>query len=188
MLGKFELRLQDNRLKWKTDEELDECLVWFLDEGFFEGEASAWGTKLRRAVGFKHSRYSKDGGGSLPRTARGLAGYRKLDPARTRLPHPMAVVAAIANFFMVEGRVRLAVGVMIATSFYLRPGELLPIKMKHLSAPVQGGGVETSQWTLTMHSFGEGKAPRLEVSTRCCGWIFQISSTLLRCWWVSRVL
>ena len=137
---------------------LDEVITSFLDMMFWEGEPYSEGSALFAAVGYWWPDVSRHGTVPMPHSRQALAGFRKLDPPRARLPLPPPLVAAIAVELCSMGWWRLAVGVMISMFLYLRPGELLHIQLDHLVAPQAMLGQRF--WTLSLNLREEGLASK----------------------------
>ena len=75
-------------------EALDRLLVDYLDEMLKAGSPASDGEKLLAAIRVHHPELSGKLSVMFPRAMRGLAGFRKARPARSRFPMPFMVTAA----------------------------------------------------------------------------------------------
>ena len=103
------------------------------------------------AVKFSMPEYSKWGALCLPRATQALAGWRKRNPPRSRLPLPWEAFAAILVWLVKEkGEVDLALCLLLAYHAYLRPIELFSFRVWQLVAPISKSR-SAARWTLVLH-------------------------------------
>ena len=81
-----------------------------------------------------------------------------MDPHRTRLPLPLGVLEAIANFMVGNHQWQAAVGVMLGVCLYLRPGELRSIQFDQLIRP--GVHLGYPSWSLVLNPKEKGIASK----------------------------
>ena len=122
-----------------------------LEDMFDSGEDLSQGEYLVAAVQFKqpHLRGTKQ---SLPLSRQSLAGWRKLDPPKSRRPLPWEVVCLMALEAFSQKKVEISLYLLLAFVAYLRPGEVSRLRVCDLVAPV--GTVKT--WSLVLHPFEIG--------------------------------
>eukprot|EP00973_Karenia_brevis_P078453 10892377-Karenia_brevis.AAC.1 len=65
-----------------------------MEELFWKGVAPDFGAKMLAGIKFFAPRYSKDGGGYLPRAHLSVRGWTRLSPPKMRLPFPLIALAA----------------------------------------------------------------------------------------------
>jgi hypothetical protein len=59
-----------------------------------------------------------------------------------------------------QGSFEVGMAIMIATVFYLRPGELLSLRVRHVVPPLREAGSGHSRWSLILHEhLGESSKP-----------------------------
>ena len=135
---------------------VDKAIVKLMTEMYLDGESHSAGSTLFAAVGWKMPRFSMMNRHQLSRSMVALKGFRKLAPTYSRLPLPMVVVYGLSMMMASLGEYHAALGCLLAFSLYLRPGELLQARWRHLSRPMgrkRGGALG---WTLSLHPFEEG--------------------------------
>ncbi|OLP86116.1 Gag-Pro-Pol polyprotein [Symbiodinium microadriaticum] len=134
-----------------TGSDVDLPMSQMLEDMFDSGEDLSQGEYLVAAVQFKqpHLRGTKQ---SLPLSRQSLAGWRKLDPPKSRLPLPWEVVCLMALEAFSQKKVEIGLYLLLAFVAYLRPGEVSRLRVCDLVAPV--GTVKT--WSLVLHPFEIG--------------------------------
>ena len=143
-LGRRDSCLKSGRL-------LDKHLSQYLNEQFGRGADLGLGQKLVAAVKFQLPEFSKNGKERLPRSAQTMAGWRKRNPPRARLPLPWEAFAAILIWLVrVKGERQLARGLALAYHAYLRPVDLFGLRVGQLFPPVQGSR-SARRWGLVMY-------------------------------------
>ena len=138
------------RQAWENYEQLDLCLVLFLDKLFFGGYTGDDASKLVAAVKFFYPDLGRWGAGALPRTSRALAGWGKVVPRRSRMPLPWVLLAAIIGVLLRRGLVEHAVALLVSFVAYLRPGECDSLTSLQLVAPVAAAGGAADVWGLLL--------------------------------------
>jgi hypothetical protein len=95
-------------------------------------------------------------------TRRAQTGFSKLAPAESRLTLPLCMMAAIAVKMLEMGYDwRMGACLVMMYEGYLRPCDAMPLKVKHLIAPVTGCGAGHSHWSIVLHAFEEEKASKV---------------------------
>ena len=143
-LQAFTAFCQSTRSSWGSEEELDAVAVAYLTALYLDGEGSFVGDSLIAAL--RHVFTTRT---SLPRTARALKGWRKLAPSRQRLPLPRPAMMAVAGWLMHQGQTQMAAAVALAFSAYLRPAELMALRVGHLVPPCLAA--QLPMWGLLLH-------------------------------------
>ena len=148
----YQKRLRDlhtfidtNKLRFRTDEEVDTVLVEFFNMRYRAGEGSSVGDYTLAALLDKHPEFGRLGSRKIPRAWRCLQGWRKLCPSRSRLAYPLAVWCAISWRMVVRGHVAKALFNLLQVSTYLRPGTLLKLRRMGLVRPTSG---VTGHWSV----------------------------------------
>jgi hypothetical protein len=80
-----------------------------------------------------------------------------LTSAQPRLPLPWQVVCAWASALVSLGRGDMALAMVLAFDAYLRPCELLALKVASLLPPVCGASGTMAAWSLTVFSYENGR-------------------------------
>jgi hypothetical protein len=142
----------------RSEEMTDVALVDWVEELFFSGGGVEEAEVALASTLWKFPSLRRSGGVSLPRTRRGIAGWRNIHPPKSRKPLPRPVVALICAELAKAGHLRLAIGVWAGMEFYLRPGELLGIRMRDFVGPNPLLGVGGQQLSLLLHP-EEGGVP-----------------------------
>jgi hypothetical protein len=166
----------------RTPKALDQKLKFHLDELYFEGELSGVANTLVAAIRWKFPQFGRQGGQSLPETARALMGFSKLSPAASRLRIPATVVFGLAmvlcslgfTLAAFEGSIaplsKLARSGARASSALLAGGfPLLPLIFLFPSAllPFCGGGLRRCLvWQKFFLGLSPFETPRPSVSDR----------------------
>ena len=122
-------------LSWQTPAKADEALVEWLNEQFFEGEPLATGAKMLAALGHLLPGVPR-GALELRRSRRDLQGWRRHNPASSRLPLPWPVTAALVKELVAQGQLAAAGATLVAFVLLLRPAEALKLAGGSLVAPV----------------------------------------------------
>jgi hypothetical protein len=137
---------------------LDELVRDFIERSFWSGRPASEATATIAAVGWLLPQYSRHGQERLPLARQAAAGFMRLDPARTRLPLPAVVVAALANELVLMGEMAAARAVSLAMMAYLRPGEVVSLRWRQLVPPEPIAGNDCA--SLLMHPFEAGKSSK----------------------------
>jgi hypothetical protein len=64
---------------------------------------------------------------------------------------PWEIVCGLSMIQFAKGRFELGMAILIGTIFYLRPSELLNLKVRHIVAPLPEAGAGHRQWSLVLH-------------------------------------
>ena len=156
--NKFLVWATQVRLACDPESTLDTIFLVWAHEQFFEGEAADEGSKLLAAVMFCKYKGSKDVK-LLPRTRAALTGWRRLAPARSRLPLPWPIAAMLITYLM-EKKHGYAVATALAFAAYLRPSEVMRLRRCDLVPPVLGGQGGARKLGIVLHSL------ELEISSK----------------------
>ena len=155
-LLKFDTFCQENGLSQERLPQLDAALTEFMNAAFLEGEQAFVGNTLLAALCYRRPAWGRPRDIALPRAKRSLQGWRRLSPAASRLPLVWEIVAGMAMLQLQSKQAageHLACGMLIATVFYLRPSELLRLKVASVVPPLPAAGPAHQRWTLLMHEF-----------------------------------
>lgn len=136
------------------DEQVDEALTAFIHFRFFAGYQHGDGGKAISAFQFMFPRFQRLGKGALPRTARAMKGWRRLNPKESRTPPPLGVMCALA-VLMETFTEFTGVALMTGESGYLRPGELMRLRPQDLIEPQNRG--EFAHWAIRLAPLEVGR-------------------------------
>ena len=104
-------------MKMETMTEVDTSVSKYLEHLYMDGEDTPMGNYVVAALCFH--RPELKGNQNLPKTLQALKGWRKLSPARSRMPIPYEVVALLATYALRQGQEQVAL--------VLHAPELLPL-------------------------------------------------------------
>ena len=90
------------RVPKRTIQQVDDALVIWLHERFFEGDELAEATKTVISLGH-HMKILSRGAPELKRAHTAMRGWRRLAPPRTRMSLPWMVTCAIIHVMLLEG-------------------------------------------------------------------------------------
>ena len=136
------------------DEDVDLCLVSFMNKLYFEGHQSWRGQKLMAALAHVDTGFGKKGSRSLPRAWRTLKGWLMKTPGRSRRPQPWCFWAAVAADLNRRGHLDMCLYVLLLVSCYLRPSEGLSLRRGDLMAPAAGA---SRFWSLLIFQEQHGR-------------------------------
>ncbi|CAK0871377.1 unnamed protein product, partial [Prorocentrum cordatum] len=137
------------RLPVSTIPELEETLLEYFNELYFEGHDSPDGSKLAAAVThFRLDLLPKLI--NMPRVQRALKGWKSMAPPRARLPLPWPVVAWMADWMVTNGCEVAATASVLAFILYLRPSELLSLRVISVVRPVKCGPRHLSKYSILL--------------------------------------
>jgi len=142
----------------ESDTQIDEKLVKYCESLFFSGYQASRGMKLLAGMMHRWPGFSRTGHRTLPRSWKGLKGWKKLTPGRSRRPEPRWLWCALANTLGLMGRRLMGFYVLTALSTYLRPCSLLAIKPQYLVRPV----LHRRHWTLLAHPHEGGQPSKTQ--------------------------
>ena len=120
--------------EYKSDE-FERILLEYADDCSNEGKTLDMGNTLLSAVKALYPRYSRTGDLTLRRFSRALQGWHQLMPGQSRWPIPWPMVAAAAVWLAKRNYMAEALGMIMQFSAYLRPGELLSLRVMDLVPP-----------------------------------------------------
>ena len=152
-LVRFHVFALDNGLSVTSPPALDEALVEFMNQAFLDGERSYLGNTLLAALSFSRPGVGRPKEMPLPRAKQALRGWKRMAPAAGRLPLVWELVCGMAMHFIAVGRSALAFAMLIQTVFYLRPSELLRLRVGSVTTPNRLAGASHHRWTISMHDF-----------------------------------
>ena len=89
-----------------------------------------------------------------------LEGFRKLSPARSRLPLPWLLVAGLINAMMRSGHTEEAIATCVCFVFYLRPSDLLRLRCSNIIPPHPAAGASMHHWSLALHPWENEKCSK----------------------------
>ena len=144
----------------REDDEVDECLVSWMNMRYQLGDRVWRGEYMLAAVMYAFPSFGRGGNRHVPRTLRCLRGWRNLCPKYSRRPLPWAVWSALALELLRSGDGRAGFGLLLMVDAYLRPSELLSLRRGSLVPPAQGG---LRDWSL--HLFPQEESKRSKVGS-----------------------
>ena len=150
----------DNLLTWcrerclshHTLAQLEHALLRWMHELFYDGDYSHEGSTLLAALVYLRDDLSK-GAPELPRARAALKGWQKVAPARSRLPPPWCVACLMINDMARRGHHACASATALTFLAYLRPSELLRIRVGHVTRPPRHGSSNLQHWSLLLHPY-----------------------------------
>ncbi|CAK0877157.1 unnamed protein product, partial [Prorocentrum cordatum] len=132
-----------------TVTDLEEALLQYLNQQYFDGHDSPDGPKVAAAVAhFRLDLAPKLA--NLPRVLRALKGWKILAPPRARLPLPWPVVALVADWMAANGFLAAARATALTFVLYLRPSETLSLRVKSVARPVRAGPRHLSKYSILL--------------------------------------
>ena len=141
--------------------ELERALLEYFDNLYLKGRRVDSGTKLIAALGARWPVLHRSGqSGLLPRARCSLHGWSRLDPLTSRLPCPLPAVELLALMLLHWGALGLALAVLVATDAYIRPGELLALRVESVIPPRPSLGCHFAHVSLLLCPSDEGIASK----------------------------
>ncbi|CAK0810952.1 unnamed protein product, partial [Prorocentrum cordatum] len=132
-----------------TVTDLEEALLQYFNQQYFDGHDSPDGPKLVAAVAhFRLDLAPKLA--NLPRVLRALKGWKTLAPPRARLPLPWPVVALVADWMVANGFLAAARATVLTFALYLRPSETLSSRVKSVARPVRASPRHLSKYSILL--------------------------------------
>jgi integrase len=132
--------------------QLDDTMVEIVDALFFEGEGLSAGQFAMAAALWKNPSLGRGGKTTLPRTRRALKGWATIHPPRSRAPLPRAAAALMIAHIARVVSPRIALALWLGLECYLRPGELLLLRVCDIIPPAstsaKGGA---GRWGVRLH-------------------------------------
>ena len=118
----YDFLSESERVLDDTNEvETDVLLTVFANHLFKQGVGAGEGDKLRAAFAAFHPAFARGGGRGLPRLRRALRGWTQIAPSTPTTAMPEAVLDAISDVLMGEGKFEVALWLQTAFSCMLRP-------------------------------------------------------------------
>ena len=117
--------------------ELDTTLADYLQDLFAAGKPCATGTRLLCAVLWARPQIRGPLKRAFPEAAAALAGWRKLQPPKSRPPLPRAVVAALACRLAEKGKADMGLCVLVMFETYARPSEAMSLTARSIVMPLR---------------------------------------------------
>lgn len=139
------------------EHEMDWVLTSLFDEWFLEGHTYAMASKCIAATCFFRPHFGRGAGCHLSGARQALRGWRRVEPAASRLPLPWPVVAAIANRLYALRFWEEAMIVLLCFFTYFRPSEPFKLRAKDVIPPCLGAGPGHELWALTLHPLEVGE-------------------------------
>ena len=116
---------------------MDATILIYTHFRFFAGYDHNDASKLSAAVAHLHPHVRAAGKLGLPRSSRCAKGWRKVAPSASRIAPAWPLVCALA--VLSEGMEQwMGLAQLIANDAYLRPGEMMALRVKDLVAPLVG--------------------------------------------------
>jgi hypothetical protein len=147
-------------LRHEKASDLDQALTEYMNASYLDGEHSFVGSRLLSALSFVRPSLGRPRDMCVPLAKQALRGWKKLAPGSSRSPLPWEFICGIAMLQIAQGQWDVALAILIGTVFYLRPGELLGLRVRHAVPPLPEAGPRHRRWSLVLHEFaGEGSRP-----------------------------
>ena len=145
-------------LSFSNAQTLVEGLLAYFEQLFWEDRAAAEGDKLVAALRFHWPWFAQD---PVPsRVTRALKGWHRLMPSAPRLPLPWAAICGWAAACVALGRADMGLAMLLAADAYLRPGEVMVIRVGSLHQPVAHATGTMGVWCLTIFDFETGRSSK----------------------------
>ena len=141
----------ESGLQMGTREQDEMILLEWADEAFLEGRPSADGSKMWAAYTHYHPARGRLGD-PLARARRAMQSWSRLAPSHGRIPPAFPMVCGIVAELAKAGWPTMCLAVLVATSGYLRPGELLNLRGADLVEPLVSLGPAYSHWSIVLGS------------------------------------
>ncbi len=138
---------------WADVAGLDEILVQYLDQKFFEGGTPDEGAKLIAGLAFYDVKLYRNVASMLPRAHRAMKGWMKVGPSEQRLPFPLVLLYPVTSVLIHKGLIDMAICLMIQHNAYLRPGEVTSLQVMQLVPPLAGARAPYHQWAVNIAPF-----------------------------------
>ena len=131
--------------------ELDCALAPYMNSAYLEGEQPHVGSTLLAAVSYLMPELGRPRELDLPKSKQCLRGWRRMAPAAGRLPLPWELIAGMAMDLLARDQAAAAMALVVSVVFYLRPSELLGLRVRNLTPPLRGAGPTHKCWSLSLH-------------------------------------
>ena len=140
----------------KEAAEVDRNVTLYLEEMFYEGEDVSTAQYVVASLLYHVPSLKPPQMSLLPRAKQSLKGWRKISPARSRLPAPWEVVCLLGRHAVRLGLVHFYLHMMVMFALYLRPSETLRLRVKDLVKPVRTRGSSYRWWSFVLHPLERG--------------------------------
>ena len=138
------------------EDSADLLLVEWMQAAFERGDGPAVASRAMAAVKFFLPAFARGGTLGLPGAGQALKGFKLKVPPRSRLPLPWEVVALWALTLLRRQRRAAAHYLLLAFHGYLRPCELLRVRVGDVAVP--DPRTRFQDWTVVLHPL-EGLVP-----------------------------
>ena len=120
------------------DSEVDGAAVEHLNKLFSLGRPPSDGDLLLDGPLFFQPQSGKRGGQSLPRAWRAPLGWKGKAPGQSRRPLPRSLSSEIIWMLCLQGHGLMGVQLPLIVGTYCRPGKLLRVERRDITAPMDG--------------------------------------------------
>ena len=117
---------------------LDRFLIEYFEQQYFEGNGQDVAEKLLAALQYVDPRVTLRAPSSVPRAVRASRGFKRLAPGFSRSPLPWVALMALMGGASAAHFDDLVLALLVQFKGYLRPSELLGLKVKDIIFPVLG--------------------------------------------------
>ncbi|CAK9008777.1 Uncharacterized protein SCF082_LOCUS10011, partial [Durusdinium trenchii] len=128
---------------------IDNHLADYLEMLYHKGEDLSQANYATAAVMFKVP--GTKGLHQLPKSQQAMKGWRRLCPARSRLPVPYEVVCLLSQVALKSGKVELAIALQLMFLLYLRPSEITTLRVQDIVPPVKTRGRRYPHYAVLLH-------------------------------------
>ena len=136
-------------LPLESREDAEEAMLDWADSQFLEGRPGSDGLKMLAAYTHHHPERGRFGV-PLARVRRACQSWKRLAPCHARVPPAFPMICGVVVELKRVGREDMALAALIATSAYLRPGELLGLRGLDVVAPMAQFGPAYRHWSLVL--------------------------------------
>ena len=155
-VSRFEVFARRRGLSLGADEDVDNALVQFFTNEYFQGRHPSRGERTLSGLMMLKPQFSRMGSRKVPRAWRALRGWRRQTPTVTRKPLPWPFWAVMAVEIAKEVP-SMAVFTLMGVSGYFRPSELLSLRRCDLIAPAAG---VLDHWSVLLFPEDVGRASK----------------------------
>ena len=132
-------------------QELDTALADYLQDLYVRGKSCSDGTRLLCAILWARPQIRGPLKRAFPEASAALAGWRKLQPPKSRPPLPRAVVAALACRLAEKGKADMGLCVWMMFETYARPSEAMSLTSRSIVMPLREGEGLSRCLTVVFH-------------------------------------
>mmetsp|Transcript_47017 Transcript_47017/g.111915 ORF Transcript_47017/g.111915 Transcript_47017/m.111915 type:complete len:351 (+) Transcript_47017:256-1308(+) len=148
-VGDFIRWSREQKVNWRTVEEMDAVLTEYIQHLFSEGVHRSITGHLYAGLAHYMALSTETARCSFPRALRAMKGWNRVEPDATRIPTPFVAMAAVVALLGHWGLHRMALCTVLAFHAYLRPGEVCGLRVSQLVPPAQRSGL--TGWALLLH-------------------------------------